>query len=191
MVDASTLAVDELAAGDMSVIAYACLATSLVKGPDWTTGFQKLIEDRTGRPALTAANATVEALHSRQVSKAALATPYPDHINRLVQPFFERAGIEIVSLQNTTVKDSLEVCRLPSSVAYRLAREADRDDADAVCILATDFRTIDVLDALERDLGKPVISTNQALLWRALGLAGVRGDVPGYGSLLKAPRKWA
>jgi len=187
MVDASDRAVDEVAAGDMSVIAYACLATSLVKGPDWSAEFEHQVEDRTGRVAVTAANAVIEALRSRRIAKVALATPYPDRLNRLAKPFFECAGIDIVSLENITVQNSLEVCRLPPSAAYRLARKADQDNANAVCILATDFRTIDVLDALERDLGKPVFSTNQALFWRALGLAGVQTGVSGFGSLLSAP----
>jgi maleate isomerase len=41
-----------------------------------------------------------------------------------------------------------------------------------------------VLETLERDLGKPVISSNQACLWRALRMAGVRGAVTGFGRLL-------
>lgn len=84
------------------------------------------------------------------------------------------------------VKDSLEVCRLEPSVAYRLARRADRETADAVCILATDIRSIDVLDTLEQDLGKPAISTNQALLWGCLKACGIGDPVAGFGSLLAA-----
>ncbi len=57
--------------------------------------------------------------------------------------------------------------------------------AEAVCVLATDIRSIDVLEMLERDLGKPAISTNQALMWRSLALAGVNAAIPGFGSLLR------
>jgi maleate cis-trans isomerase len=185
MVANSHRAVDELAAGDMSAFAYACLATSLVKGDAWTSEFQAHVEDKTGKPVTTAATATLEALQSLGTKRVALATPYPKTINDLLPALFDRAGIEVVSLKSVAVKDSLEVCRLDPSVAYRLAKEADTDRADAVCILATDIRSIDVLETLEADLGKPAISTNQALLWRCLKFCDIGDPVNGFGSLLK------
>lgn len=184
MVANSRRAVEELAAADMRVIAYACLATSLVKGAGWTSEFEAHVTDVTGLPSITAANATIAALQAVGANRIALATPYPDSVNDLLPPLFDAAGMEIVSLESVAVKDSLEVCRLEPSVAYRLARKADREVADAVCILATDIRTIDVLDTLEQDLGKPAISTNQALLWAALKACGIGDPVTGFGSLL-------
>jgi len=184
MVKNSYRAVEELRSGDMSVIAYACLATTLVKGLNWTAEFTKHAEDSTGKPAVTAAIATLEGLQAQGAKRVALATPYPEHINKLLPQLFASRGIQIVSLRSVAVKDSLEVCRLAPAVAYQLARQADVKKADAVCILATDFRTIDILDALERDLGKPAVSTNQAILWRALSLGRVDGAIPGFGSLM-------
>jgi maleate cis-trans isomerase len=185
MVENSHRAVDELAVGDMTAFAYACLATSLVKGSGWTAAFQAEVENKTGRPATTAATATIEALQSFGVKNVALATPYPAAINELLPALFGASGMEIVSLESVAVKDSLEVCRLDPSIAYRLAKQADTDKADAVCILATDIRSIEVLQALEADLGKPAISTNQALLWRCLTLCGIKDPVDGFSSLLK------
>ena len=184
MVENSHRAVEELAVGDMSAFAYACLATSLVKGSEWTAGFEADVENKTSRPATTAATATIEALQSVGVSRVALATPYPDTINDLLPALFGAADIEIVSLESVTVKDSLEICRLDPSIAYRLAKQADTDEADAICILATDIRSIDVLEVLETDLGKLAISTNQALLWRCLKSCGIGDPVDGFGSLL-------
>jgi maleate isomerase len=184
MVENSHRAIDELAVGDMSAFAYACLATSLVKGSEWTSGFQADVESKTGKPATTAATATIEALQSVGASRVALATPYPDTINDLLPGLFSAADIEVVSLESVAVKDSLEVCRLDPSVAYGLAKQADTDKADAVCILATDIRSVDVLNALETDLGKPAISTNQALLWRCLRFCDIGEPVDGFGFLL-------
>lgn len=184
MVENSHRAIDELAAGDMSAFAYACLATSLVKGDGWTAGFQAEVEDKTGSPATTAATATIGALQSVGAERVALATPYPDTINDLLPALFGAADMDIVSLESVAVKDSLDVCRLDPSIVYRLAKQADTDRADAVCILATDIRSIDVLDALEEDLGKPVISTNQALMWRCLKSCGIGDAVDGFGALL-------
>src|SRR6266508_445123 len=68
----------------------------------------------------------------------------------------------------------------------KLARGADAPDADAVLLSGTGLPTIGVIEVLERDLGKPVVSSNQASLWRALRLAGVRESISGFGRLLSA-----
>jgi maleate isomerase len=57
--------------------------------------------------------------------------------------------------------------------------------ADGVLIAGTGFRCVAILDALEQDLKRPVLSANQASLWHCLRLAGVPSDVSGYGKLLK------
>lgn len=67
---------------------------------------------------------------------------------------------------------------------YTQIRAACPKDADGVLIAGTGFRCVAILDALEQDLGRPVISANQASLWHCLRLSGVNARVTGYGSLL-------
>ena len=69
---------------------------------------------------------------------------------------------------------------------YAQMREHCPADADGVLIAGTGFRCVAILDALEQDLGRPVVSANQASLWHCLRTAGVRSPVEGYGSLLRA-----
>lgn len=177
--------VEELAAAGVDIIAYACLATSLAKGAEWSDKFIADIEKRTGLPATTASTATMDALRGRGVERVAVGTPYPENINDLLQPFLESHGFTVVSLRSLNIKGLLEVCRKPPEVAYRLGREVDVKEAEGVCLLGTDFRTMEVIEALEKDLDKPVITTNQALLWKTLILAGVRLTIGGYGTLLR------
>lgn len=58
-------------------------------------------------------------------------------------------------------------------------------DADGVLIAGTGFRCSGIIDALEQDLGRPVLAANQASLWHCLHLAGIRMPIPGYGCLLR------
>ena len=67
---------------------------------------------------------------------------------------------------------------------YREIRQSCPEEADCVLIGGTGFRCVAIIDALEQDLGRPVITANQASLWRTLRLAGVRQGVGGYGRLL-------
>lgn len=70
-----------------------------------------------------------------------------------------------------------------SSLPSRLAKSLDGPDIKGIFISCTDSRTIDVLDQLERKLGKPIITGNQASLWSCLRLGGVKEKVKGFGSL--------
>jgi maleate isomerase len=67
---------------------------------------------------------------------------------------------------------------------YAQIRAACPDAADGVLIAGTGFRCVGILDALERDLRRPVVSANQASLWHCLRLSGVHAPISGYGKLL-------
>jgi maleate cis-trans isomerase len=68
--------------------------------------------------------------------------------------------------------------------AYRLARQVDTAEAEAVFISGTGLPTLSVLDMLEQDLGKPVLSSATAMMWLALRTARIGQPVAGYGRLL-------
>lgn len=180
-------AIDELRAGELDVIAYACLATSLVMGHSWTEAVAEGIRTSTGCRATSAAAATLGALHALGVSRVAFATPYNDRINAFVGSYVEAGGITVTRLKNLVVARSLDLWKVPPAEVCDLARAVDSADAEAVCIVATDLPTAGVIEALEAELGKPVVTTNQAILWHSLQLAGVPDPVPGFGRLLAAP----
>lgn len=182
-------AVHELRAGQMSAIVYACLATSLVKGLDWTRDVSRQITSDTGCPATTAAAATFEALQALGVRRVAIATPYRDCVQALLPAFVAEFGLDLVSTRNLGIQNSLELWKIPGEEVRAFARSVDVPEADALCIVATDLPTVNEIAALERELGKPVVTTNQAILWKALRLAGLEDPVEGFGILLGGPRK--
>ncbi len=174
-----------MAAGGIDVIVYACTATSLVKGMGWTQQFIQNIKTKHNLPATTAASATIDALKALGVKRVAFANPWADEINVLLRSFVEQNGLNVVGIKNMKVVDGLEVCRVSQGKVYKLAKSVDCPEAEAVAILATDLQTIDMIEPLERDLGKPVISTNQSILWKCLRLTGVKEVKKGFGSLFE------
>jgi maleate cis-trans isomerase len=170
-----------LAAVNPTVVVLAFTAASYVNGFREEETLADRIASLTGTRALTAAQAILAALRSLRARKLALGTPYPESISALGKAYWEAAGFEIVGYRRlagvTNIYDESE------ARAYSLAREADAPDADAVLLSGTGLPTIGVLEVLERDLGKPVVSSNQASLWRALDLAGVREPITGFGRL--------
>ena len=68
---------------------------------------------------------------------------------------------------------------------YSFTRDRVEDQAQGVFISCTGLRTIGAIEALEQDLGRPVISAVQATFWDALRIAGVGENIEGFGSLFR------
>ncbi len=180
-------AAEALSRGHVDVIAYACMATSLVDAPNW----EKETREQFGVPAVAAATSLKEALQAVGAKNVALVCHYSPERLPLVKESFKNYGFNVVSAETADVKDQREVNRIPTEKVYELAKKANTPEADAICLLATDLRTFPILQQLEDDLGKPVISNNQALLWKSLQLANIKAGIPGHGSLLSGDyAKW-
>ena len=172
--------VEALQRAGMDVIVYACMASSFLDAGQW----ERETTEQSGIPAITATNAVKEALRAVGARSLALVCHYTEDRFGMVRDSFHADGFDVVSIESAQVSDQRNVNRISTEEVYRLARKADTPEADAICILATDLRSFPILEALEEDLGKPVVSTNQAILWKALQLAGIPPEVPGYGALL-------
>lgn len=172
-----------LGAVNPAVVVLAHTASSYATGFANEQGLIDRITALTGSRALTAARAVSAALHHLGVKKLALGTPYPESISAQGKAYWEAAGFEIVGYHRLAGVDNIYAEN--EQRAYQLAREANRPDADAVFLSGTGLPTVGVLEVLEQDLGKPVVSSTQASLWQALRVAGVRQAVPGFGRLLR------
>jgi len=166
-----------------AVVVLAHTASSYALGFGRETPLIDRITACTGAPTVMAAHAALAALRHLGVSRLALGTPYPEAISRQVQAYWQAAGFDLVGYHR--LADVQDIYAESEERAYVLARRADAPDAEAVLLSGTGLPTVAMLETLERDLGKPVISSNQACLWRALRLAGVREPIAGYGRLLR------
>jgi maleate cis-trans isomerase len=177
--------VEELAATKVDVIVYACLSTSLAKEEGWSEDFVDRVIHSTGVPATAAALATIDAIQAMGIEKVAVGSPFPKEIDEKVAPFMAHYGIKVLKTVSLEVSEESEIGRIPPEAVYQLGKEADQANAQGVCLMATDIQTLDVVDALERDLGKPVVTTNQAILWKSLLLGGLQPVISGCGDLLR------
>ncbi len=168
----------------VDLIVYGCTTGSLVGGRGYDEEIRKRIEEVTGIRAVATATAVIDALRELGARKVAVVTPYIEEVNEKERRFLEDNGFEVTSMKGLGIENNLEIGRQPPEVAYRLARETDLNGADALFISCTNFRTFEVIDPLELDLGIPVISSNSATLWAALRALNVRDDILGLGELL-------
>jgi maleate isomerase len=133
-------------------------------------------------PAVTASRAILAAFAHLGVRRIALATPYSEAVEALGATYWKAAGLEIVAHRRldgvTNIYDETE------ARAYDLGRQTDMTHADALLISGTGLPTAGIIQRLEDELGKPVVTGQTAALWQALQVAGVAAPVSGYGTLL-------
>jgi maleate isomerase len=181
-----------LASADVDIIVLGAAAPSFLKGLGYDREMAKKIEAASGKRATTTSTALIEALQYLGVSRVVLGAAYDDKVNAIAKSFLEVNGFNVLDAQGLGLVDNLVVGRLDATSAYELARKIDRPDAEAIVLACTNWKTMDVIERLERELGKPVLSTTQVTIWTALRAIGRIEGVPGYGRLLRdllAPSK--
>jgi maleate cis-trans isomerase len=181
---------DLLAAVKPDVMILAHAATSYTLGRRGEAELLSRLQSKYGVPVATAFGSVVVALHALDIKRVALGTPYSEAMTLKGKALLEEHGFSVVRyrvLDNVT-----NIYDETPERAYRLGREIDTADAQAVYLSGVGMPTVSVIAMLEHDLGKPAISATTALFWHALRLAGIRDGVPGYGRLFEtAPRATA
>lgn len=174
----------KLADVDVDVIIFPATAPSSRNGPGYDQELIKRISAASGKPATTASTALLEALRVLSVKKIALGAPWSASINQSVAAFLEANGVEVLAQEALGLVRNLEIGLLDPQTAFDVGRRVDRPEADAVMLACGNWSTFRIVDRLEHDIGKPVLTTNQVSLWHALKMIGAR-PLDGPGVLLR------
>jgi maleate isomerase len=175
----------KLADAEVDVIVFAATAPTLANGKGYDRELIKRIQDAAGRPATTAATAFVDALTRLGANKIAIGAPWSKTMDQPMVDFMQASGFEVVHSEVVGFVASIELGRVGAEKAYQLGRRTDRPDADAIVMPGGNWPAMQVVERLERELGKPVLANNAVSLWAGLRLLK-RGDgVAGYGRLLR------
>lgn len=164
----------------VSSVAFACTGASALGGAEAESQQVSALQESAGCPATTTSSAVVHALQALGINRVSVATPYEDWLTERVCNWLESAGVVVTNRKGLGLRS--RISDLSSADAYRLAREVDDPGSEAVFISCTAWKTFDVIDALEGDLGKPVVSSNLATLWQSMKLSEV-AQMVGPGSL--------
>ncbi len=171
------------------VMIYGCTSATLTHGPEFDQELALRIAEKSGAKTVTAAGALVFALSALQAKRIAFASPYVSAINDLAIQFLSEMGIETCARAEVAAPLSNEGqgAMSPDDV-FALGLRADTDTADALVLSCTDMRSVEVIDRLEQAIGKPVVCSNQAMLFQVLALLGEQKPISGFGTLLQHPQ---
>ena len=137
----------------------------MTQGPQGEGKILDIVKDATGIDAMATSRLVLDALQTLGMKKVVLLTPYKS--NKAVIDYLTAAGITVVA----DVALKLEAKNFGSVTPQdwaRLAKENDRPDADGIFLCCTNTRQIEAIADIEKMLGKPVVNSNQAVLWGAV-----------------------
>ncbi|WP_431928480.1 maleate cis-trans isomerase family protein [Amycolatopsis tucumanensis] len=161
-----------------AAIAYACTACSFVGGETGERALRQAMEAAGAPRALTTSGAVVDALRSVGARRLAVVHPYAPAVGRRLHKYLTAHGFEITRITGFALAVD-EVPDVQPEEVTDLIREGDTPTADAVFVSCTGLPTYDVIAPLERELGKPVVTANQATMWALLHTVGEKALGPG------------
>jgi len=165
-----------------SVMVLAHTATSYTLGREGERELLTRLTQAAGIPLISAFGSVIAALAHLDVRRVAFGTPYSEDSTLKCKANLEAYGLQVAGFGR--LEDVKNIYDETPQRAYQLARRVDTPDAQAIFLSGVGMPTIEVLEMLERDLGKPVISSAAAMMWNALRVAKVNAPVAGFGRLL-------
>jgi maleate isomerase len=164
---------------------FHCTAASTID-PEMGQKIAQRIQRSTGIASTATSEALIDALNTLGAKKIVLLSPYPQAVNDAEVAFFSHYGIQVLhEVGYIPVKGQGSPSAEPVEWKRR-AMTLKHPDADAYFLSCTNIRVISIIDALEKSIHAPVISSNQAMLWHCLRKGGVADAIPNFGKLFRS-----
>jgi maleate isomerase len=179
-----------LATAHVDLINYIATATCFVLGNEGEAELVKNIEEATGIKATAGGISVVKALKFFDAKKILCYTPYSPSIAAIEREYFENSGFEIIGEINRTFINPADITRVDpyEILADIITMWKENKNAEAVFCVGGCFRTLEIVDKIEKVIGIPVIGTQQANMWNNLKMCGIGDIITGLGMLFEKPR---
>ncbi len=166
----------------LDVVAYGCTSASMVIGEERV--FERIHEGRPEAKCTTPITAAFAAFRALGAKNIAVLTPYRQDVNERVASYIENKGFNVVAFGSFNEEDDNRAAKISTNSIKSAAIELGKlDSVDLVFVSCTSLRIAPVINDIEKSIGKPVTSSNHALAWHCLRLAGIDDRKPAFGQL--------
>ena len=165
----------------LDVVCFSCTSASVIVGDAAIAA--AINRGKPGVPVVTPSLAARDALQALGALRISILTPYTAATSEPMAGYFEGHGFDVRRFICLGLEDDRQMARLSRASLVEAAMAAVAPDADALFISCTALRSVDVVEAIEARIGRPVVASNQATAWACLGHCGVPAP-PGYGRLM-------
>jgi maleate isomerase len=175
-----------LPGSDLDVVAYGCTSASMAIGEEKV--FARIREVRPGAKGTTPITAAFAAFRAFGAKRIGVLTPYRADVNRIVASYIQARGFEVPVFGSFNEQDDSIVARItPESIRSGVRHLLDTAKVDCVFVSCTSVRLAEAARDIEAETGVPITSSNHAMAWHALRLAGVGDALPQWGRLFTRP----
>ena len=166
----------------LNTIAYGCTSGTVAIG-------EKVIisQIRKSKPeayVTTPITATLRAFEKLNIRKIAILTPYPKLVNQTIYDYLEDRKIEIDSFSGFNLEYDSDIAKVDPQHIIKTINNINYSNVDAIFVSCTALRAVEVLQEVEDLIKKPVISSNQAIIWDSIRSVKIETSIKGFGKLL-------
>ena len=167
----------------LSAVAYGCTSGTIAIGEEKVK--EKILLAKPNCYVTTPITSAIKAFKQMNIKKISLFTPYPNAINKTILEYFIQKKIEVSSFASLNLNLDSEIANVNPDYILEISSKLEIKNADALFISCTALPVLSILDKLEKKIQKPVLSSNQTLIWDTLRSIGFKSSIKGYGKLLE------
>ena len=167
----------------LNAVAYGCTSGTIAIGEDRVK--EKIQLAKPNCYVTTPITSAIKAFKSMNVKKISVFTPYPDSVNNTIYEYFSNKKIDILSFGTFNLDLDSDIANIDPKYLFETLKNLDTSGADALFISCTALPALEILDEVEKNINKPVFSSNQTLIWDTIRSVGYKSQVKGYGKLLR------
>lgn len=169
-------AAQDLRLAEPEVVAFGCTSASFYRGLSGEREQREALAEGSGVSSITTSGAVLDAVVALGAKRVTLVTPYAREVTNMLADFLGEAGIEVVGA--IEVEHQGAIWKVPYEVTKQAIVSADTPASEAIVVSCTNLPTYDLIAVTERELGKPVITANQATMWSIIGRTTTMVDKP-------------
>jgi maleate isomerase len=162
-------------------VVYGCTSGTIAAG--YSSIEQKIKLAKPEAKVTTPSTAAIKALKKLNIKKLSIFTPYSKKLNDEVVDYFRKENFEVISNSYFDIESDIDIGKVDQSYLYEALLKVDLKDSDALFVSCTALPVLSIIDKLEKKLNKPVLSSNQALIWDTLENIGKNNSIQGFGKL--------
>ena len=167
----------------LNTIAYGCTSGTIAIGENNVK--EKILSVKPGSYVTTPVTSAIKAFNQLKINKIALFTPYPEAVNKTILDYFNKKNIKVSSFTSLNLNLDSEFANVDPNYILEISSKLEMKNADALFISCTALPVLGILSKLESKILKPVLSSNQTLIWDTLRSIGYKSPIKGYGKLLE------
>ena len=166
---------------NIDCVVYGCTSGTIAVGYD--TIEKKVKKAKPKAKITTPSTAAIKALKRLNIKKIAIFTPYIKKLNDEILDYFSRQGFDVITNTYLDIAADYDIGKVDQDFLFEILSNMNIADADALFISCTALPVLNIIEKLEKKINKPVLSSNQTLIWNTLEEIGKNTDIKGFGKL--------